>query len=317
MTKLALAIGLPALLLTTSCDTPKRFAYMQDVEFAKKYAVQHDSQVIISPGDRLAIHVGSAYPELVAPFNGGGFDTSRPISSAVSSRLATSVPNSNSPAIIQENRERQTLGYLVSSDGYINFPVLGKIKVAGGTLSQIREILENRIIASKYVSDPRVEIVLANYKIYLLGAIGGQGKSENADRLFSVNSSNNINTNQGPFTRISGLQGGILRISEQERVNILEALSLAGDLPANAQVDRIRVIRREGNGYKTYAMDMRSVEVYKSPAFYLKPNDIVYIEPRYRSTEVVDRAMQLGNYAFSSISSLAAIIALLQISDRK
>lgn len=293
----ALALALPMILMLASCDTTKKFAYLQDVELAKRYAVQQSSDAVyVSPGDRISIFVGSSFPELVALLNGYGFDTSSPVAG---------MSKSSGDKSEQDVRAFNATGYTVDAQGQINFPVLGRVHVAGKTVGQIATLLEERIIASKYVTDPRVEVRLSNFNIYLLGAVAGQGRG-------SVSSTSN-QTTQTMFSRISGVNGGVLRVADMSRINILEALALSGDLPENAEVDKIKVIRRDGDGYVTYALNMRSADIYNSPAFYLQPNDIVYVQPRYRRTETIDRAMQLSGYAFSTISSVVTLLAIVKL----
>ncbi|MDO4692244.1 MAG: polysaccharide biosynthesis/export family protein [Porphyromonadaceae bacterium] len=298
-TRFAATLLAITLLGVASCDSPKKFTYMQDVDYAKQYAVLHNSEVVISSGDRLSIHVGSAFPELAAPFNGGAFD-----GGGIPNLAGNASPNTQTS--VEDVRGMQRLGYLVSNEGTINFPVLGKVVVAGKKLSEIRSLLEQMIIDSKYLTDPRVEVLLSNYRIYLLGAIAGQGKGQATSQGRSQQTS--------MFTPLSEVSGGILRIEAQDRVNILEAIAMTGDLPQNSRVDQIKVIRKEAIGYKTYSLDLRSVDIYQSPAFYLMPNDIVYVQPRYRNVETIDRAMQLSGYAFSTISSIAALVALIKLS---
>lgn len=280
-------LGLALLAGAYSCESPKRYAYLQNVELTKQYAVAYDQQTVVTPGDRLSIAVASSFPELAAPFNGG---------SLVSGGIGLAKTTVDADATVS-GKEQQMLGYLVGEDGTINFPVLGKISVSGKSISEIRALITDKIIQSKYLTDPRVEVMVSNYTIYLLGAIGN-------------NSSGGYNSGS-VFTRISTVEGGRLRIFDKDRVNIFEALAMVGDLPANARVSRVNVIRNEGGKYVSYRLDMKSTSVYDSPAFYLKSNDIVYVEPSYRRTESIDRAMQLSGYFFSTVSSVVAMIALV------
>ncbi|MDO4707564.1 MAG: polysaccharide biosynthesis/export family protein [Porphyromonadaceae bacterium] len=293
------AVGLALLVGVASCDSPKRYAYLQNVELAKQYAVAYDQQATVSVGDRLSIAVGSAFPELAAPFNGGGF------SSGGIGALGGGGVSNVSAGSEQQGREQQALGYLVGVDGTINFPVLGKVSVAGKSILEIRTLLTDLIIQSKYVTDPRVEVMLSNYTIYLLGAIGNETVGQGYSSEMSM------------YNRLSSLQGGRLRIFDKERVNIFEALSMAGDLPANARISRVNVIRNEGGKYVSYRLDMKSTSIYDSPGFYLKNNDIVYVEPSYRKTETIDRAIQLTSYFLSTISSTVAVVVLVNNATRK
>lgn len=283
------AVGLALLLGAASCESPKRYAYLQNVELAKQYAVAHDQQTTVSVGDRLSIAVASSFPELAAPFNGGSL-----VGGAVTGLGKTSVQ----PDAAVSGKEVQMLGYLVAEDGTITFPVLGKVSVVGKSIPEVRSLLTERIIQSKYLTDPRVEVMISNYTIYLLGAIGSGRQDDYA-------------SNSSMYTRLSSVRGGRLRIFDKERVNIFEALAMVGDLPPNARVSHVNVIRNEDGKYVSYRLDMKSTSVYDSPAFYLKSNDIVYVEPSYRRTESIDRAMQLSSYFFSTISSTVAMIALI------
>lgn len=153
-------LSLALVLLLASCGSPKRYAYLQDVELAKLYNVEHQSKIKVQPGDRLQIAVQSAYPELLAPFTSRGFQTSVP---GLASSGNTAVTN-------EDERTLRSYGYVVDNRGEINFPVLGYLKVGGMTISEVAKFLEDRLKASKYVPDPRVTVQLANFQVYLLGA---------------------------------------------------------------------------------------------------------------------------------------------------
>lgn len=293
-------LGSVALILTSSCGSNKIYTYLQDVELAKQYASQENRLIKIEPGDRLSIHVGSAYPELAAPFNGGGFDTSIPGVPNNTNSINTRSDTDN------EKRQQKMLGYLISQAGEIEMPVIGKVRVAGMTLDQVRETITQRIKDSKYLSDPHVEVMLSNFRIYLLGAIAGQGNGQ-VERT-----TNNSNQYQSMFTPINGVQGGILRVSDRESLNVLEALAMTGDLALNARVDKVNVIRNINGQYTTYRLNLRSADIFSSPAFNLKQNDIVYVEYRYRRSDPIDRGLQLSQYLFTTISSVAVVLALLK-----
>lgn len=294
-------VGAMTLLVTASCGSNKTYTYLQDVELAKQYASQEDRIIKIEPGDRLSIYVGSAYPELAAPFNGGGFDTSVPGVTTTTSNTA------NRNITVNDQRQQQRLGYLVSPSGEIELPIVGKVRVSGLTLDQARETITRHIKESKYLADPRVEVMLSNFRIYLLGAIAGQGNG--SARSNTIQQGNN---NQSMFTPINGVQGGMLRVSDRESINVLEALAMTGDLALNARVDKVNVIRNINGQYVTYRLNLRSADIFSSPAFNLKQNDIVYVEYRYRRADPIDRGIQLTQYLFTTISSVAVVLALLK-----
>lgn len=286
-------LALGVLLLGTSCGSPKRYAYMQDLEVAKLYSVEHQQRILIQPGDRLQFTVQSAFPELVAPFNGQGFQAS--------------VPGQNNASARVQNPDQQSInsfGYTVNDSGEVNLPVLGYTKVAGMTLNEASRYLEDRIKSSKYVTDPRVELMISNFQIFLLGAV---------NRGVSLGGSNNT-LNNGILRPINGTQGSILTLSDKSSLNILEALAYVGDLPPNANVEKVNVVRRVNGQFVTYRINLKSADLFNSPAFYLKQNDIVYVEYLYRRSENegIERILQLTGYALTSISSAVAVIALLK-----
>lgn len=282
-----------------SCGSAKRYAYMQDVELAKRYSVDYEHKLVVEPGDRIRVAVQSAYPELVAPFNGLGFQTSVPGVSASN----PSSGNSTSP------QDLRGFGYTVNEKGEINFPVLGWVKVAGLTLDGVSRHIEGEIKKSKYLTDPRVETIFANFQVYMLGALNGIGNGAS-----SSGTSNIQNEQNAVFTAINSIGGGVLRISEKRDLNILEALAYMGDLPVNANIEKVMIIRRINGQFVTYRLNMKSTDIYTSPAFYLKQNDIVYVEPLYRQSnfEGVERVLQMLGYVATTITSVVAITTLLR-----
>lgn len=276
----------------SSCVSAKRYAYMQDVELAKRYSVDYEHKLVVEPGDRIRVAVQSDYPELVAPFNGLGFQTSVPGVSTSSSGNSTS------------SQETKGFGYTVNEKGEINFPVLGWVKVSGLTLEGVSRHLEEQIKKSKYLTDPRVETLFANFQIYMLGALNGVG-SGNSSYTESQNTT---------FTAINSIGGGVLRVSEKKELNILEALAYMGDLPMNANIEKVMVIRRINGQFVSYRLNMKSTDIYTSPAFYLQQNDIVYVEPLYRrgDFEGVERVFQVLGYVTTTITSVVALVALLR-----
>ena len=290
---LLLGTAFLGLLFMNSCGSAKRYAYMQDVELAKRYSVDYEHKLVVEPGDRIRVAVQSDYPELVAPFNGAGFQTSI---AGVSS--GTNSGNTSS-------QELRGFGYTVNEKGEINFPVLGLVKVAGLTLDGVSRHIEEQIKKSKYLTDPRVETIFANFQIYMLGALNGVGG----------NGSGGYGTTQNAtFTAINSIGGGVLRVSDKRDLSILEALAYMGDLPVNANIEKVMIIRRINGQFVTYRMNMKSTDIYTSPAFYLKQNDIIYVEPLYRQSnfEGVERIFQAWGYVTTTITSVLALIALLR-----
>ena len=226
-------------LALTSCKSTKEISYFQDIEDYQKATptevVYYNAK--ICPDDQLAISVSSIDPNAVAVFNVGGT-------------------------------------YLVDSQGYINYPVLGKLEVAGKTRPELIAELEKEI--SKYVKSPIVTVNITNFKISVLGEINRPG------------------------TIVIG----------SERVSILDAISLAGDLTIQGQRDNILLIR-DNNGVKEYArFNLNSSDILSSPYYYLQQNDIVYVEPN-KARKGNSKYSQNAQYNVSLISTIISAVSVI------
>lgn len=134
-------------------------------------------------------------------------------------------------------------GYMVDDSGYIAMPILGDINVKNMSLKQIEEVVEQR--ALEYIKDVSVIVKLANYKITLIGEIKRPG----------------------------------MYMMYQRQTSILDALAQAGDLTDYANRKNILLIRPDENGSTTYRLNLTDDQLLSSEFFYLKPNDILYVEP--------------------------------------
>ncbi|MFV8281324.1 polysaccharide biosynthesis/export family protein [Christiangramia marina] len=136
-------------------------------------------------------------------------------------------------------------GYLVSPEGTINFPVLGSIEVKGLTRTQIQEKLEDQI--TDYVRDPVVDVRIVNFSITVLGEVGSPGRVQITDG----------------------------------RITMPELIAMSGDVSYTGKRQNIRVIREEDGVKSVGFIDMTETDLFSSPYYYLKQNDIVYVEPTY------------------------------------
>lgn len=169
-------------------------------------------------------------------------------------------------------------GYLVELDGTINFPLLGQIKVAGLTRRQLIDLVQSRLKKEGYIKNPVVTVRFLNFRISILGEV------------------------QSP---------GTYYISS-ERITLFEALSMAGDLTIHGRRNRVAVIR-ETDGVRTILYhDLRSRDVFLSPNYYLKQNDMVYVEPNRvkAETSVQNQYTSIGTW-MSIISFLASMSVLI------
>ncbi|NHM01108.1 polysaccharide biosynthesis/export family protein [Flavobacterium difficile] len=185
--------------------------------------------------------------------------------------LKTVAFQGNSENILAQERNQ---AYVVDQDGNIEFPMLGTIKVGGLTrieaTNKIKDLLKNG-----HLSDPIVNVRLLNFKVSVLGEVA----------------------NPGVFP-ISG-----------ERVTLVEALALAGDLTIYGKRNSILLIR-EKNGVKTYEkIDITKTDFINSPNYYLTQNDVVYVEPN--KTRV--NSSVIGPNLTVGISALSLVVTILAL----
>lgn len=249
MSRLAIKIILAVLLLqfVNSCVSPKEIVYFQNLpeEFANLDSVQNNFK--IKSNDILSITVTAYDPSAVQPFN-----------------------------LVLESRGgvlSQNQGYLTDAEGYINFPVLGKVKAAGLSRAELGQELTSRI--SEYILDPIVTINVLNFRVSILGAVNSPGS-------YSV-------------------QG--------ERLTLTEAISLAGDLSIVGQRDNVLVLR-ETDGKKNYAyLDLRDAKIMESDYFYLEQNDLIYVQPNNKVVQAAGIASD-PRTILSIISLLTTLIVV-------
>lgn len=252
-------VSLFFVLLLTACTSSKKILYLQDVQPLKQQDIENQYEVKIHNDDLLAILVNSKNPELALPFN-------MPL---ISYQLG-----------YQNNYTQRILGYLVDSDGNIDFPILGKIHVAGMTRKELTEYLKQRLMDEDYIKDPIVTVQFLNFKISVMGEVNRPGS-------FDISS---------------------------DRITLLEALSKAGDLTIYGRRDRVAVIR-EVDGVRTILYhDLRSSDIFQSPCYYLQQNDIVYVEPNKAKTGQ-SRINQNNSVSVwtSVISVLTSIVTLILV----
>ncbi len=255
--KLAKWMLLSWVILFSACNSTKEVVYLQDVVPLKQQDIERKYEVFIHEDDLLSIMVNSKDPELALPFN---------------MPLVTYQIGSESPG------QQRVLGYLVDTNGDIDFPILGKIHVAGLSRLELRDLIKKKLISGDYIKDPVVTVQFLNYKVSVMGEVARPGS----------------------FT-ITG-----------DRITLLEALSMAGDLTIYGRRDRVAVIREE-NGKRTILFhDLRSSEIFTSPCYYLQQNDIVYVEPN--KAKAGQRDINQNNSVsvwLSAVSVLAAVASLL------
>ncbi|MBF4984136.1 polysaccharide biosynthesis/export family protein [Nonlabens mediterrranea] len=216
-------IALVIAICTTSCVSKKDIIYVQDIDTALSDSQSSKYDAVITSDDILKIIVTSENMESVQPFN-------QVVSPVVNQELSI--------------RSQETLqSYLVDDEGFINYPLLGKLKASGYTRIELQDHLKNEML--KYVKDAVVDVRILNYKITLLGEVNRPG-------TYKV---------------------------DDNRITLLQALGLAGDLTVYGRRDNILVLR-DMNGIQTSTrVDLTSADFIYSPFYYLNQNDTIIVEP--------------------------------------
>lgn len=180
---------------------------------------------------------------------------------------------------VQGSSSQQMSVYTIDDAGNIDFPFLGEIHVAGLERAEIAQKIKQMLITRDLIKDPVVTVEFANLYISILGEANKPGR-------YAV---------------------------DKDRLTLLDAISMAGDLTIYGDRSKIRVLREQGNRQTTYLVDLRSAnDLFSSPAYYLQQGDVIYIEPnnvRARQSTVNGNNV-LSTSFWMSVASLATTIAL-------
>lgn len=243
-----------ASLFVVSCASKKDVVYLQNIEEIDNMNGSLSYEPKLQKDDLLSIIVAADQPELTVPFN---------------------MPQIQGNYQINQNQDGIKT-YLIDIEGYIVFPVIGKVKLAGLTRSQAVKLLEDQI--KEYIKNPSVNLRILNYKFSVLGEVNNPGS-------FKI---------------------------ESERVTLLEALSQAGDLTIYGKRNNILVIR-EINGKKEYnRVDITQAEFVNSPYYYLVQNDVIVVEPN--KTKI--NSSVIGPNLTVTISALSLLTTVILILTR-
>lgn len=249
-------IGVWILLLSFSCTNKKNLVYFQG-NLTNNEANKNYSPLLRSD-DILSITVMGLDEQAAKPFN-------LP-SVGVNQAIGGYIQGAPTPP-----------GYLIDADGFIDFPVVGKLKLGGLSRNAAIDLIKEQL--KPYLSNPTVLIRILNYKITVLGEV----------------------RNPGTFT------------IPNERITLPEALGIAGDLQITGVRKNILVIR-ETEGKRTETrVDLTSKSLFSSPVFYLQQNDVVYVEPN--RAKVNSSVVNASNVSLV-ISTISLLITMAVLFSR-
>ena len=172
------------------------------------------------------------------------------------------------------NRTTEALGYLVNEDGFIQLPIIGNIKAIGLTKKQLSDQITKLLIDQQLLVDPIVNIRHLNFKVTVLGEVA-------KPTVINVPS---------------------------EKISLLEAIGLAGDLTIYGKRENVLLIREKQNGQKDiFRINLNNDQIFRSDFYYLQPNDVVYVAPNKIKMNQATKNPQMIPIIISTLS-LAAIV---------
>lgn len=268
-----LILGMVMALILTACSSKKTvLPYFTDLPDEGTIPAGYFGIKII-PDDELLINVSAADPEAIE-------DYTIPYQKPRSKDFNTPVTQTlESVTISRKSAALNYQTYRVNSDGFINFPVLGKIHAAGMTPTGLAEYLEEKI--GEKVVDPIVTVDLVNFHINVMGEVTRPG----------------------------------VQLINRERVSILDALAAAGDMTPWGERSRVLLIREEEGQRTFHHLNLNDSKVLESPYFYLQQNDVIYVEPNdiRAANSRMSNEKQYRLSMTSVIVSAASVIATLVI----
>lgn len=244
------------LCILSSCSSYRKIPYFHDLDKINPSSEQIDNYtpLTIQPEDILAINVSSLNPEASAVFN---YNLNR--------------VNGNN---FDNSVDNPVVGYLVDQQGNIQIPLIGSMKVAGLTTTEIRNKLTRLLLT--YLGEPVVNIRILNFKVSVFGDV---------------------------------LRPGVYTV-QNERITIAEAISLSGDLNITA-VRQVLLIRELEGEREFIPLDLTSTSIFESPYYYLKNNDVIYVQPDRTKFAAVDRGYRSATILLSAMSVVAIIFSTL------
>jgi len=244
--------------MLTGCGSVKNIAYLQNSDSINFDNSRFLYDARIMPKDQLSITVNTTTPDASLPFN------------LLLQNEYTQGRNMSASGML--------MPYLVDNDGFINFPIIGRLHVAGLTKSEAERLIFEKIRPYMAESEnPVVTVRMSSYSVSVLGEVNRPGS-------FQVS---------------------------REKITILEALAQAGDLTIYGVRDKVKLIREDATGKKQIVtLNLNDANIVNSPYYYLQQNDVVYVEPNNIKAQN-SKVGQTTTLWFSATSILVSLTSLL------
>ena len=251
-------------LMLASCSTPKNVSYIPNWGDGETLTIAEAKGIVLKPTDKLSIIVNTKSAELNNVLN-------MPVTSQI-------IGYSEIQSITQS---RGTSGYTIDPEGYIDFPLVGKVKAAGMTRSELAAHLKKTMEEKSVATDAVVTIEYMNLGFSVMGDVLTPG-------FYQFNS---------------------------DKVNVFQALSMAGDMNITGNREQVKVIRTNGDKQEVYVLNLQDPQALAaSPGYYLQQNDIVYVDPNgYKKRQSTANASEITRASFwlSAISVLTTVAVLI------
>ena len=252
---LSLALGLAVLLgaalsALSGCTSAKDILYFQDIDQITPERIPAEYEPVIMKDDKLQIIISGPDKSVISPYN----------------FTISDAPGSYSTA-------QAVVPYLVDSEGFIDMPGLGRIRVEGMHRTDLVEFITRMLVDQGLVKEPVVSVSFLNYRITVLGEV----------------------KNPGTYTVPS------------ERVTVLQALGMAGDLLITADRHGILLIRDVDGKQTHYNFDLTQSDILNSPYFYLHQNDVIYVPQSATRIASGTTATSLWSIILSSLTTLVTV----------
>lgn len=257
--------------LLASCSAPKKVPYLLEAETIPQEILansQETADPILNVGDLLNIEVTGVNMSAMAPFNKGKYiDAEGKIGS-----FSHSTNTYGSSGL-----EISTEYYLVNADGCIDFPIVGKIKVAGMRKAQVAQEIVNAIYPKYVTEKPNVDIRLMNFRVTVAGAVKAPGVYQ----------------------------------SKNERMTFLEAISMAGDLDIKGNRENILLYRTNADGTReVHRLNLHDKSFLLSPYYNLQQNDVIYVTP---NKSMAQGAWQMNPAVTATITIVGGMSSLASL----
>lgn len=258
--------------ILSACNAPKKVTYFADADYIPQQVLAQKQQVV-DPVLRPGDLLNiRVYYSDMAAV--APFNKGQYVSPEGNLQGMTSSSNSN----IGQGSEASTEYYLIDANGNIDLPTLGTIRAAGLTKLQLSDIIANDIYPKYIKEKPTVEIRLMNFKVTVLGQVKSPGQ----------------------YT------------SHNERMNILEALALAGDLDIKGDRENVLLYRTNPDGSREiHRLNLHDSDLLLSPYFNLQQNDFIYVEPNRSAKQNAWQMHQGWTTAITIVSGLSSIAGLV------